>query len=289
MYRFSTSGEFFPDEFPDPLPAMEPVGLSGYLFFGTNSSFSGLPSQDRHLNLDGLPATFSSSGFDFIQYNSDQSHFDAPLATFLLCDPQIRVMDGRMLLSQLNSSLTLISALEPLEGKLKVGNIPLNSAESVLALGLVKVLTPNNHSASTMMGDFAAQAFLNDSSLDFVRTDDRPFDVGILSTEVIQSNLNSFTNFAAKGFSSFVRDYDLPEPGELFLVPVDAAIRHDESALKTSRGLLISTIGLFFAATIIMVIDIFCFDVWKTPAFTLESLLRIIDQHDGTGKKYVSS
>src|SRR5215467_5095931 len=96
MYRFSTDQHFLSDNFPLPLPGVDPLGLSGYLFFGRNSSFPGIPSQKQTFNMDSLPAIFSETGFHFIDFDSADGHFTSPLASFLLCDPQARILDGHV-------------------------------------------------------------------------------------------------------------------------------------------------------------------------------------------------
>lgn len=200
MFRFSRDQVFIPGEFPDPLPAVDPVGLSGYLFFGHNSSFPNTSSKRRNFDLDNLPTILNTSGFHFIGSDNAEGYFNPPLATFLLCDPQAHILDGRALLSQANTSLTLLSTSPPANGIPKIGNIPLHAANVVLGLSLMDALENDDEMAPMRIGALASQVFLNDTSMNFDPSPTNPFEVRILSTEEIQRNLNLFMNSGAKAF-----------------------------------------------------------------------------------------
>lgn len=277
MYRFSTYADSTPDDYPNRLGATDPIGLSGYIFYGRNSSLPRATGR-RYFNLDGLPTTFDPSGFQFINFDGDEAHFESTLATFLLCDPQARIFDGRVLLSQSNSSLTLLSTSLPLNNVPKVGNITPRAADAALALSLVRALGANSETASMKIGDFAARVFLNDTSLNFDKTPEKPFDVGILPVENIQQTLNSFVNLGAQGFASYDRDYDGDVPEKTFVTSVDASLRESQPALTTSRGLLISMISLFSIPMIMLVLNIFYYHFWQMFPFKLESVLLIADK-----------
>ncbi len=286
MYRFSTDQDFVPGFFPDPLPAVDPVGLSGYLFFGRNSSFPHVPSANRSLNLDGLPTTFGPLGFHFVDLFGVDAYFESPLATFLLCDPRARILDGQVVLSPTTSSITVISASSPKRGELRVGNIPTDAAGLVLGLGQLETLSFTDGPSAVQIGVLASRAFLNDTSLNFDPDPSNPFDVGILSLEDIQRNLDTFMNSSAKAFSSYVRDFSA-ETSDLFLVTVQAATQQNELALVTSHGLLISTICLFFGATTLIVVNFFYFHIWRAPPFKIETLIGYIREKMLENEKWV--
>lgn len=284
MYRFSTNQDFQLHDFPDPLPAVEPVGLQGYLWFGTNSSLPKVSSERRNFNLDGLPTIFSSAGYQFIDFDGANGHFKSPLATFLLCDPQARILDGQVLLSQRNTSITLLSA-SPINGQPKVGNISPDAANVALGLSMMEVLEVDDEEAPVRIGILAARAFTNETSQDFDESDKNPFDIGILPIEDIQRNLDLFMNPSGKALSSYFKDYEIEGTNQLFLMPVQGAIQQDKQALMTSRGLAISTISLFLCATLSLAIIFFYLRVWQTPPFKLESIL--LQFHEQDDEKYV--
>lgn len=285
MYRFTTHQEFLPDDFPDPLHADGPVGLQGYVFFGRNSSLPKSKSKTKTLNLDGLPTTFNSSGYLFLDYDGADGHFKTPLATFLLCDPHARTLDGEVLLSQRNASVTLLSASSPVNGRTRVGNISPDAANVALGLSMMEVLEVDDEEATMRIGILASQAFTNDTSQNFDRTRANPFDIGILPLEDIQRNLNFYMNSGGKSVSSYVKNYDIEGTDQLFLMPVQGAIEQDEQALVTSQGLMIATITLFFCATVLSFINLFYLRVWKTPAFKLDTLVHQIQKEND--EKYV--
>lgn len=186
MYRFSTEQEFFPDEFPDPLRGTEPVGLQGYLWFGRNSSLPKVSSKRRTLNLDGVPATFNSSGYHFIDFSGADAHFKSPLAAFLLCDPHARILDGQALLSRKDTSITLLSASPPINGQPIVGNISPDAAGVSLGLSMMNALENNADAEPMRIGALAARAFTNDTSQYFKAGAEKLFDIGLLPVEDIQ-------------------------------------------------------------------------------------------------------
>lgn len=284
MFRFSMDQEFIPNNYPVPLHAVEPVGLQGYVFFGINSSLPEISSKRRNFNLDNLPTTFNSSGYHFIDLVGADGHFKSPLATFLLCDPQARILDGEALLSQKNSSVTLLPS-SPVNRQPKVGNISPDAANVVLGLCMMESLEFDDDSTSIRTGVLSSRVFTNDTSQNFDRSKKDPFDIGILPTDQIARNLNFFLNSGSKALSSYVKNYDIPGTDQLFLVPVQGAIQQGEQALVTSQGLMIATISVFFCATLLLSINFFYLRTWQSPPFKLETLMNEAQRDE----KYVTN
>lgn len=284
MFRFSTDQEFLPNDFPDPVHAVQPVGLQGYVFFGSNSSFPRVSSKHRNLNFDNLPTIFNSSGFHFIDYSGADGHFKSPLATFLLCDPHAHILDGKALLSQENTSVTLLSSSPPVNKQPKVGNISPDAANVILGLCMMEVLEFDDDTAPLRMGNLASQAFTNDTSQALDKSRNNPFDFGMLPIDQIQKNVDLFMNSAGKALSSYIKDYDIEGTDQLFLMPVQGAIQQDEEALVTSRGLMIATASIFLCTVVLLAINFSYLHVWKSPPFKLETLKNEIERDE----KYVT-
>lgn len=279
MYRFNANQELTPHAFPELLPPFEPVGLQAYLFFGYNSSHPNVSSEYQALNLDGLPTIFSSSGYQFTRFDGAESHFKPPLATFLLCNPHAHILDGEALLSQKNMSITLLST-SPISGQPKVGNISPKAANFALGLGMMDVLEANNADQPMRIGVFAAQAFTNNTSHNFNKSDANPFNVGILPLKDIQQNLDSFINPTGKALSSCIKNDKIEKTSHFFLIPAQGAIRKDKQALVTSQGLMLATIFLFFCITALLVINISYLHAWQRPPFKLKTLTLCIQKQD---------
>ncbi|KAF5354940.1 hypothetical protein D9756_005729 [Leucocoprinus leucothites] len=276
MFRFSTDQDFTPHSFPIPTPAVEPIGLSGYLFFGRNSSFPDKPSEKRTLSFDNIPTIFNNSGFHFIDFDSADGHFKSPLASFLLCDPTARILDGHVRFSRTNTAITLQSAT-PTNGKANVGNISPDAANVVLGLSLLDALDIDEDDVRIHIGAIASGTFLNDSSLDFSRNGSNSFDVGFLPLQEIQNNLNQLMRSSSKALSSNFHTPDAASQEDT-LLPVTGAIQKGEQVLTASRDFLIAIICLVFTAVLAMVLNVLLFSVWSTPAFTLESLFQVSDE-----------
>lgn len=272
--------EFLPNDFPDPLHAVEPVGLQGYVFFGRNNSLPKVSSRHRDLNLDGLPTIFNSSGYHFIDFDGADGHFKPPLATFLLCEPHARILDGNVLLSQKNTSITLLSMSIPNNSRPMVGNISPDAANVMLGLGMMEILETDDETAPMRTGILASQAFTNDTSQNFDRSDTNPFDIGILSIDDIQNNLHLFMNSAGKALSSYIKNYDIEGADQLFLIPTQGVVQQDEQALVTSRSLMIATIALFLCTTMLLSINVFYLHIWQSPPFKLETLMYQIERDE---------
>lgn len=93
-------------------------------------------------------------------------------------------------------------------------------------------------------------------------------------------------NSGGKSLSSYIKNYDIEGSDELFLTSVQGSTQQDEKALVTSPGLMVATILLFFFATIVLVINLFCLRVWRTPPFKLETLQPQIQRQND--EKYVT-
>ncbi|EKM76018.1 hypothetical protein AGABI1DRAFT_131736 [Agaricus bisporus var. burnettii JB137-S8] len=284
MYRFTTNQTFLPHDFPDPLRGASPVGFQGYLFFGSNSSLPNVSSsrakRRRNLNLDGLPTIYNPSGYNFTDFDGSVGHFNSSLATFLLCDPQVHLLDGNVLLSQKNLSISLLSASPPVNEP-TIGNISPDAANVALGLGLMEVLDLDDDSQKVRMGNLAATVFTNNTSADYDITSANPFDFGILSLEEIQQNLDMIIATASKAFSSYFENYDSESANELFLVPVHGAVQKDGQALVASRALLIATIALTTCCVVLLVFCFFYLRVWRIPPFKLEAIMNQIERrHD---------
>ncbi|KAF5354826.1 hypothetical protein D9756_005726 [Leucocoprinus leucothites] len=277
MFRFSTNQDFTPDNFPIPTPAVEPIGLSGYLFFGRNSSFPDKPSEKRTLSLDNLPTIFNDSGFHFIDFDGADGHFKSPLASFLLCDPTARVFDGQVRFSRTNTAITLQSTTPTNFGKANVGNISPDAANVVLGLSLLGALDAEDTDVRIFIGEIASQTFINDTSLDFSRNGSNSFDVGLLPLQEIQNNLNQLMRSSSKALSANLNTQNAVAQ-EHTLLPVTGAIQKGEQVLTASRDFLIAIICLVFTAVLAMVLNVLLFSVWSTPAFTLESLFQTSDE-----------
>lgn len=158
MYRFSTGQKFFPDSPPGPLRAVEPVGLQGYLWFGYNSSLSKVPSKYQNLNLDNLPTTFSPTGFHSIDFEGADRHFKSPLVVFLLCNPQAHILDGQAILSQKNTSITLLSTSPPANKQSIIGNISPDAANLILGITMLNTFDTDRETTQMRIGVLAAQA-----------------------------------------------------------------------------------------------------------------------------------
>jgi hypothetical protein len=279
MFRFSPDQDFVLDHFPLPLPAVDPVGLSGYLFYGQNSSFARIHSRTRTFSLDGLPTIYNDSGFHFIDFDRGDGHFMSPLASFLICDPRARIADGQVLLNRANTTLTVQSAV-PVHGEPNVGNISPDAGNVVLGLSMMDALEIDDEDVRVRVGGLASQVFLNDTTLNFERSRSNPFDMGILPLEEIQRNLNQVMQSGSKSLSSYIRDYDDDTPEELFIVAVRGAIQKDKLVLVGSQGFVIVTICLVFTATFVMAVNILFFRIWNTPTFKLQTLIHISLEND---------
>jgi hypothetical protein len=273
MYRFSPDQGFLPDHFPLPLPAVPPVGLSGYLLYGHNSSFT--PTKKRALNLDNLPTTFNNeSGFHFIDFNGANSNFTAPIASFLLCDPGASILDGLVLLNQANSSLAMQSISPPI-GQPKVGNISPDAANVALGLSLTKTLDVDEDDR-IRVGIIASQVFLNDTSLDFSGSRSKQFDIGILPLQEIQHNLNRIMQSGSKAVSSYTPNVDSDAESQQgdFQV-VSGGIQEKKQVLVSSPGFVVATIFCVFTIAIVMTANIFYLRIWRTPVFGFDLLVRL--------------
>ncbi|KAJ3558693.1 hypothetical protein NP233_g11459 [Leucocoprinus birnbaumii] len=249
--------------------------------WNTTCTVSETSLKKRTFNLDNLPTTFNSSGFHFIDFDSSVGLFETPLATFLLCDPHARILDGRVLVDHKNMSLTLQSTLA-FKNKPKVGNINPDAANVVLGLSLMDALENDDETARIRVGTLASQVFLNDTSLDFSRSEAKPFDVGILPMQDIQRNLNRFMQSGSKVLSSYVHNQDNSKPSTL--IHAEGAMQTNQEMLTGSRGFLIITICLFFAATLAMVFSLFFLHIWESPALKLETMIRVFEELGGIEK-----
>ncbi|KAF5354866.1 hypothetical protein D9756_005788 [Leucocoprinus leucothites] len=268
MYRFSVDAEFNSD-FPNPLHAVDPVGLSGYLFLGHNETFPRSDSKQEHhyrkqnINLDDLPTVLNSSGFHFIDYYDRDGYFKSPLATFLLCDPQAYIRDGEVLLYQTNSSLRLLSESIPtVNGSSIVGNISPDAANLVLALGLIDALENDDDQAPMRLGALASQVFTNS-------TPSKHFDTGLLALHEIENNLNRYLKAGAKGYSSPINS----GRNEQDFINTSATMARNTQTLVADLNWVICTAGLFLCASITGSINYFYLRVWKIPPFDLENLI----------------
>lgn len=287
MYRFAIDQQQLEDDYPDPIDgAAPPLGMSGYIFFGTNSSFggngdSGSGDNNGTLNLDGLPTLYDPSGFNFTDVENATGHFRTPLASFLLCDPQARILDGTVLLSKTENALTVVSRTPVPDGRRpKIGNISPDAANIVLGVGMMDGMEIENGSAIYRVNARAQQALLESSPQNFVAP---------LPLTDIERNLTKFLNSAAKAFSSYIRDYDEdPSPDTpLFLFSVDGFVQKPKLALVADGGLLISTIALAAFIAILLIAECSGLKVWGVPGFKLESLMKYghIDGDDSKREK----
>jgi hypothetical protein len=238
------------------LPGDDTNNLIAFLFFGSNQTYQ-FPSTDGWstiLNLDGIPTTYNASGFMIQPYDGDEFNATAPLAAFLVCDPQLQIASGQAVIWP-NGTL---NAIKSSFGSLpRLGNFPDDNVKTLFTVGQRNVFQDVPDGGSVMVFQNSALnfnsafTFLNDSSLSSLPLLNGQKGIFTLPIDQIQANLNTVFRSIAKAYSDGIRrDFDA---GGIFAqdtTPVQGV------TLGSAEGLVMNT-NLFYIAIVLVSAELF--------------------------------
>lgn len=215
-------------------PTMEKVGNSTYLFIGGNTTFRNsrtTPTSSFAIDLGDLPAAFVSQGVG-VTAGSDL-RLVGPLASVLVCNPNINISGGRVRLLQ-DGAVEIIAS-----GGSPDGSFPLSAANFIFSNALqVALVELEPLEIANLVNNVGSDMFMANTSIDWNTAQN----VVPLDLPSINRNVDIFMSSAAKAFIDGYRK-DGPTTVPAFdLAPVPGIGQEQRLALTTSKGLFITTI-----------------------------------------------
>lgn len=224
--------------------------FSAFLFLGgnwtltLNRTSNGPDRIASIIDLTGL-STYASLGFTSNSTAPEDKNFiGPPLASILICDPQMNVSGGQVTLYQ-NRSLLVTSA-----NRSAVGNIPIPAARVLLSQSLLEAISVREPygDTSTSINYIAASLFMSDPTIDDTS---RPFGIPPLKLDAINQKMDIFLASAAKAYTDGYRSAGQLSLGDFRTISVAAMGQRQRLKLITSRPLWITTIGIVLLTVIL--------------------------------------
>lgn len=247
-------------------------GLSAFLLLGGNSTLRNKDNTSSTIDLTGLPTAYNAQGFlGNASTGSESDPSSSPLASALLCDPQMEVTGGQVMLGQSGNLNVLVSGNQPM------GNIPPSMAGTIFTQGLVATINFRDPWGSDALSFFATQMFLNTAPN---LTSSPPLDI-----DAINKNMSIVIQSPAKAYVDGYRVGDGGNPSTS-TVSVGATTQERRLSLVTSRAFWVTTIGLTVITGILGVLIVL--RRHDGPSLSLKSLMGTNQRGSGHLRSTVS-
>jgi hypothetical protein len=218
------------------------TSTSGFLFVGGNGTFRNtqLAGAPFAIDLGTLPAYILQAGLG-TQIGS--TPIVAPLASVLICDPQIHLSGGRVRLNA-DGSIQVLSSGLPV-----IGNIPISSANLIFSNALsVAVENLDVLESTNVINGVSGALFMSASSVDWQLAQNIP----PLDLDTINRNMDRFMLSATKAFSDGYHKDDSSATATFSRISIPAMGQEQRLALMTTRGLLITVVILIAISLVLL-------------------------------------
>jgi hypothetical protein len=224
--------------------------VSAWLFIGTNSTFrdsnNGVPGTHYPLDVGEAAASYSGTSHWTVSepYNTSTTSVlssGAPLASILLCDPNINMSSAYVTFTAENNTISI----SPWAIPSRVGNISPGSAADVLAQSLLGATAIDSEYSDPVLNIVSASIFLQKPLEGFYSYDRTEY---VRSATNISSIIGSYVSSASKAWSD-----GFNAPRSFSTMSLDAIKDQPMLALVGSGPLTITT-GILVIMVLVLVV-----------------------------------